>query len=183
MEGGNVANDPHEEFTGRNILYQANEVEDTALHFESPSKKSRRLSTAARTLLAARGKRPRPHLDDKVLTSWNGLMISALAKGGAVLDESRYAEAARRAAEFVIARMYNAGDRNAAAAVSRRRRGDSRYPGRLRVLRPGTAGSVRSAFELRHLELAIAFTEKQRELFEDPSAAAFFSSGAGDAIW
>jgi len=49
----------------------------------------------------------RPHLDDKVLTAWNGLMISAFARGGATLEEPRYADAARRAAEFLIARVYH----------------------------------------------------------------------------
>jgi hypothetical protein len=40
LEGGNVSNDPHGEFTGRNILYQANELEDTALHFDRPVERS-----------------------------------------------------------------------------------------------------------------------------------------------
>jgi len=53
-------------------------------------------------MLAARAKRAAPGLDDKVLTEWNGLMIASLAKGAAVLDEPRYAEAASRAAQFVL---------------------------------------------------------------------------------
>lgn len=52
-------------------------------------------------LLAAREDREYPHLDDKVLTSWNGLMISALARAGSVLDEPQYVQAAERAALFV----------------------------------------------------------------------------------
>ena len=55
---------------------------------------------AKATLLAIRSKRVRPHLDDKILTAWNGLMISAFAKGAQVLDEPRYLEAAQRAAQF-----------------------------------------------------------------------------------
>ncbi len=50
-------------------------------------------------------KRPRPHLDDKILTSWNGLMISAFAKAGAILDEPVYLEAAStRAPDFFWSR-------------------------------------------------------------------------------
>ena len=53
-------------------------------------------------LLAARNTRPRPELDDKVLTDWNGLMIAALARAAQVLDQPRYGEAAKRAARFIL---------------------------------------------------------------------------------
>jgi uncharacterized protein len=181
MEGGNVLHDPHGEFTGRNILYQANEVEDTALHFERPVEEIREaLDRAGETLLAARGKRPRPHLDDKVLTSWNGLMISALAKGGAVLDEPRYAAAARRAAEFTIGQMYDAAS---GILLRRYREGDAAIPGFLddyALFVQALLDLYEAQFDLRHLELALKLTAKQRELFEDTERGAFFSSVEGD---
>jgi uncharacterized protein YyaL (SSP411 family) len=181
MEGGNVSNDPHGEFTGRNILYQANELEDTALHFDRPVEEIRAaLSRAVETLLAARGQRPRPHLDDKVLTSWNGLMISALAKGGAILDEPRYADAARRAAEFLIAHMYDAGS---GILLRRYREGDAAIPGFLddyALFAQALLDLYETQFDRRHLDLALQLTEKQRELFEDAAGGAFFSSPAGD---
>jgi len=61
-----------------------------------------RLHTARVKLLAARAARVRPHLDDKVLTAWNGMMIGALARCGRALDESRYTAAARRAADSLL---------------------------------------------------------------------------------
>src|SRR5512135_1277269 len=60
-------------------------------------------------LLAVRDRRVPPGKDTKVLTSWNGLMIAALAEGGRVLKDARYLEAARRAAAFLLDRM-RAGD-------------------------------------------------------------------------
>jgi hypothetical protein len=56
-------------------------------------------------LLEARGKRVPPLLDDKVLTSWNGLMIGAMAEGYRVLREPRYRDSAERAARFVLAHL------------------------------------------------------------------------------
>jgi uncharacterized protein len=61
-----------------------------------------RLNEIKAGLLAAREKRVRPGLDDKRLTAWNALMISALADAGAVLGEPRYRDAAVAAAEFVL---------------------------------------------------------------------------------
>jgi uncharacterized protein YyaL (SSP411 family) len=57
------------------------------------------------TLLAARAQRTRPGLDDKRLTSWNALMIAALADAGAALQEPRYVSAAVACAEFLLERM------------------------------------------------------------------------------
>ena len=139
--------DPHGEFTGKNILYQAHTVEETARHFgQPPERRAGRARKARRSvLMAARAKRVRPHLDDKILTAWNGLMISAFAKGGAVLEDARYAEAARRAAEFVIAQLYDAGSGTLLRRYRDGRRRDSRLPRRLCHVHPGPARSLRSA--------------------------------------
>jgi uncharacterized protein YyaL (SSP411 family) len=179
---GNVTNDPHGEFTGKNILYQSLTTEETAEQFGRPPEEIREgLREAKRILLEARSRRVRPHLDDKVLTSWNGLMISALARGGAVLDEPRYAAAARRAAEFIMARMY---DPATGALLRRYRNGDAAIPGFLddyALFAQALLDLYEAQFDLRHLDLAVRLTEKQRELFEDRERGAFFSSGAGDA--
>jgi hypothetical protein len=181
LEEGNVANDPHAEFTGRNILYQANELEDTALHFGVSVEQVRAgLERAEQALLKARRRRPRPHLDDKVLTSWNGLMISALALGGAVLEEPRYATAARRAAEFLIARMV---DPQSGILLRRYRQGDAAIPGFLddyALFVQALLDLYETQFDRRHLDLAVRLTAKQRELFEDSAEGAFFSTAASD---
>ena len=61
-----------------------------------------RMAQARQTLYEVRAKRVRPGLDDKILTAWNGMMISALARGHQVLDNSAYLEAAERAADFLL---------------------------------------------------------------------------------
>jgi hypothetical protein len=180
-EGSNVESDPHGEFTGKNILYQAHTVEETARHFSQPPGEVRAALDRARgLLLAARAQRVRPHRDDKILTAWNGLMISAFAKGGAVLDDARYAEAARRAAEFVIGHLYDA---PSGRLLRRYRERDAAIPGFLddySMFVQGLLDLYEAQFDRRHLELAVRLTEKQQELFEDIASGAFFSTAAGD---
>jgi hypothetical protein len=180
--GGNVADDPHGEFTGKNILYQAHTVEETAQRFGRPLEEvGAGLEEAGRILLRARSERVRPHLDDKILTAWNGLMISAFARGGSTLEEPRYAAAARRAADFLIARMYDA---HSGALLRRWRQGAAAIPAFLddyALFAQGLLDLYEAQFDLRDLELAIRLTEKQMELFEDPAQGAFFASAADDA--
>ena len=167
---GNVHEDPHGEFTGRNILYQAEEDEEPASIAESKIK-----------LLALRSKRVRPHLDDKVLTAWNGLMISAFAKGGAILSESRYTQAARRSADFILGRMY---DPKTGLLLRRYRLQDAAIPGFLddyAFFTQGLLDLYEADFHLPYLQAAIRLTEKQLELFEDKSGGGFFSTAAGDS--
>jgi uncharacterized protein YyaL (SSP411 family) len=80
-------------FEGRNVLFVPRPVEH---EWES-------LAGAREILRAAREVRPHPLRDEKILTSWNGLMASALAVGGRVLAEPRYVAAAARAADFILA--------------------------------------------------------------------------------
>jgi len=181
-ESGNVAHDPHGEFTGKNILYQAHTLEETSARFGVPLEEVRAaLVQTEQILFQARAPRIRPHLDDKILTAWNGLMISAFALGGSVLDEPRYAEAARRAAEFVIARMY---DPQTGILLRRYREGQALIPGFLddyALFAQALLDLYEAQFDRRHLDLAIRLTDKQRELFEDTAQGAFFSTADGDS--
>jgi uncharacterized protein YyaL (SSP411 family) len=180
-EGSNVENDPHGEFTGKNILYQAHTVEETARHFnQPPGKVQAEIDRACGLLMAARAQRVRPLLDDKILTAWNGLMISAFAKAGAVLDDARYAEAARRASEFIISHLYDA---PSGRLLRRYRERDAAIPGFLddyAMFVQGLLDLYEAQFDRRHLELAVRLTEKQQELFEDAESGAFFSTAADD---
>ncbi|MCB0346604.1 MAG: thioredoxin domain-containing protein [Bdellovibrionales bacterium] len=77
-------------------------------HSFSWAEKSEPEAAAALTKLKAiRSKRPRPHLDDKILTSWNALMIRAMAKGYKVLGEDKYLKAAQAAASFLRDNLQN----------------------------------------------------------------------------
>ena len=111
---GNAPHDPHGEFTNLNLLYVARGVEDVArLSGRSVEAVTAVLDGARGRLFEARCARPRPHLDDKVLAGWNGLMIAAFARAARVtpLDEPRSAAAqktATRAARFLRDRLWDA---------------------------------------------------------------------------
>ncbi len=179
-DGGNVVSDPHAEFAGRNILYRAASVEETAEQFGRPVEEVRAaLEAAEAALLDARATRVRPHLDDKILTAWNGLMISALALGGAVLEEPRYAAAARRAADFVLSRLL---DPETGQLLRRYRQGQAAIPAFLEdyaLFTQALLDLYEAQFDRRDLEWAMRLAEKQSALFEDP-AGGFFHSPADD---
>ena len=105
---GNVA-DGTGEFAGENVLFRARSDGDLAADTGGTIEDiARRLAASRLTLFDRRRSRPRPFLDDKILTGWNGLALSALAKGHAILGEDRYREAAVRAAEFLKNRLWDA---------------------------------------------------------------------------
>src|SRR6185369_4220689 len=86
---------------GTTILSRVKTVEETARKFDlTPAEVEARLARARGHLLDVRSRRVRPHRDDKVLAAWNGLMISAMARGARVLDDEALAKKAATAAEF-----------------------------------------------------------------------------------
>jgi hypothetical protein len=181
IEDGNVAEDPHDEFAGRNILYRAATVEETAAEFGRPVEEVRAaLEAAEAALLNARAGRVRPRLDDKILTAWNGMMISALSLGGAALEEPRYAAAARRAADFALARLI---EPSTGQLLRRYRAGEAAIPGFLEdyaLLTQALLDLYEAQFDRRDLDCAVRLAEKQSALFED-AAGGFFHSPADDA--
>ncbi|XP_043513110.1 spermatogenesis-associated protein 20 isoform X1 [Frieseomelitta varia] len=103
-ESGNVKSyqDPHGELRGKNVLITHNEIEETAKHVNLSVEETKTyLKEACSILYKARSARPRPHLDDKIITAWNGLIISGLAFGGAAINNKQYIERAVDAAKFI----------------------------------------------------------------------------------
>ena len=104
-EGGNFVDPMTGKQTGQNILHLADSGAAAARHGISGEEFRQRLEKVRLRLLAARDGRIRPRRDDKILTDWNGLMIAALARAAAILNEPLYLSAARAAADFFRTRM------------------------------------------------------------------------------
>ena len=98
-------------FGGKNILQRTKSDDELASQFDlEPSTLNERLEAARATLLSARTRRIRPGTDDKVLTSWNALMLIAFAEAGRYLKRPDYIEIARRNADFLLGDLHP-GDR------------------------------------------------------------------------
>ncbi|WP_315861942.1 hypothetical protein [Paenibacillus larvae] len=84
----------------------------------------KRADLCRRKLFATREQRVHPHKDDKILTSWNGLMIMALAKGFQVLGREEYLHAAAKAVSFILDKLRRPDGR----LLARYRKGEAAYP-------------------------------------------------------
>jgi uncharacterized protein YyaL (SSP411 family) len=180
-EGGNVLEDPHGEFEGQNVLMIGNDPDTAAEKFGIPPEKARLfLLSAIRKLFEARQFRPRPDRDDKILTSWNGLMISAFCNAYGAFGNRLYLEAAEKAAAFILGNLV--------------RREDGRL---LRRYRDGRAGIEARAddyaffiralldihgitFEPRYLTAAFSFMDTQIGLFFDEVSGGFYNTPSDD---
>jgi uncharacterized protein YyaL (SSP411 family) len=85
------------------------------LHVTSPE--AAKFAVERAKLFAIREKRVRPHRDEKVLTAWNGLMISALSRAAQAFDEPKYRDAAERAARYLVANRLKDGKLTRTATV------------------------------------------------------------------
>ena len=92
---------------GRNVLHLNMKVETLAEAENIPIFEADHILKKGKdTLFEAREKRPRPSTDEKIITSWNGLMITALATGYVVLGEEKYIETAKRCADFIWSQQW-----------------------------------------------------------------------------
>ncbi|XP_045035802.1 spermatogenesis-associated protein 20 isoform X1 [Daphnia magna] len=183
--------DPHDELKGQNVLIVRGSEEETAAKFGLSLDVFRQLlKTALSTMREARQRRPRPHLDDKMLASWNGLMISAFAKAGTVLMEDTYVERAVKAAEFVRQHLFD--QQSGRLFRSCYRGGDGQ--GAVSQIDEPIAGFlddyafvVRGLLDLytacqdeKWIQWADELQQKQDDLFWDASQGGYFTSPAGD---
>jgi uncharacterized protein len=179
--GGNVRSDPQGEFQNKNILIVRHTVEETAAKFGMTTDAIDGALTKARSgLYALRNSRPRPHLDDKAIAAWNGLMISAFARAYQVLDDPRYLSAARKAASFIENRMVH----NDTGRLLRRYRAGEAAIGAFAddyaSLVQGLLDLYEASFETRWLTWAVSLQKIQDELFRDRTGGGYFNSDNGD---
>jgi uncharacterized protein len=190
-EAGNVpaALDPHGELRGKNILAQRRSLLDTAKELSlSPEQANDRLLAALVRLRAVRSKRPRPQLDDKILTANNGLMISALAKAHQVIGDVESAVpgftpdlvAAIRAAEFVQRELFDPA-RGVLFRAWREGRGTAEgFAEDYAFFIQALLDLYEASFEIRWLQWAERLQAKMDELFWDDRRGGYFNSAADD---
>jgi uncharacterized protein YyaL (SSP411 family) len=173
--------DPQDEFRGQNILIARHTIAETAQHFKKSEDEVRQsLARSREKLLSVRNQRPRPHLDDKILASWNGLMISAYSRAAQLSDEPHYLGAATRAAKFVRANLY---DKSRKVLFRNYREGRSDIEGfadDYAFVIQGLVDLYEASFDIEWLKFAMELQETQDQLFFDHKSGGYFSTSGTD---
>jgi hypothetical protein len=167
---------------GKNVLHITHSFEETASRFGiDVTDLHVLLGRSKKILFDAREKRVRPLRDDKILTSWNGLMIGAMARVGDLLGETRYVDAAKNAAEFIWTNLRPSGK-----LLHRWRDGEARFDAYLdsyAFLIKGLLELYEATFEIMWLERAIELQREQDiELYDDSSGGYFTNREAPDLL-
>jgi uncharacterized protein YyaL (SSP411 family) len=174
--------DPQDEFRGKNILIERHTIAETAKEFKKSEGEVRQsLERSREKLLAIRAKRPRPHLDDKIIAASNGLMISAYARAAQVLDEPRYLEAATRAAKFLRANLF---DEKSKLLFRNYRDGRGAVEGfadDYAFVVQGLLDLYEASFDVEWLKFAMQLQETQDRLFFDEKNGGYFTTSGKDA--
>jgi uncharacterized protein YyaL (SSP411 family) len=192
LPDGNAPFDPQNEFVGKNLLYTARALDEIVSATAKPRAEiEAALARARETLLERRATRPRPHLDDKILTAWNGLMIGAFARAHRVIGTEIVTgngpggnvclDMARRAALFIWKHLWNAETRT---LLRRYRKGDAAVEGYAEdyaYLAFGLLELFQSDGDARWLEWALMLQRRQDELFGDPVDGGWFGTTGRDA--
>jgi len=195
-EHGNVPAelDPQGELKGKNVLMQRQSIVQTAkAQGLDVVEANDRVLAALEKLRARRKERPRPSRDDKIITAWNGLMISALARGAMVLREApeekenekeereRLLSAAGKTAEFLERELYEA-ERGVLYRNWRDGRGKAEgFAEDYAFLVQGLLDLYEAGFEERWLAWALRLQRTMDEKFWDEANGGYFNSQAGDA--
>jgi len=161
-------------FEGKNILNLPKPIPQCAkLLSRDPEELKAELAESRQKLFAAREQRVRPALDDKVLVSWNGLMIDSLARAARALGEPRYLRAAKQAADFLLGTLRREDGRLLHAWRGGQAKLDA-YLDDYAALAGGLVSLYEAGGEQVYAERAVALCDALLELFADPEGAGFF---------
>src|SRR6516165_990291 len=173
--------DPQDEFRGKNILIERRTMTETAERFNKTEQEVRELLAKSRDkLFAIRAKRPRPHLDDKIIAAWNGLMISAFARAARVLDDPRYLELATRGANFLRSDLYDSSRKILYRSYRKGRSNIEGFADDYAFVVQGLLDLYEATFDIEWLKFASQLQETQDRLFFDEKNGGYFSSSGRD---
>lgn len=185
--------DPHGELKGVNVLTAVGtDRSDIMADFgiAGEAELDAYLERARKVLFEARLKRPRPHLDDKILTSWNALMISGLCHAGAARDRTDYIEKARETASFVRENLYESGNKTLLRSIYTSKsdaENVEQIAAPIRGFVDDYAFMVRALLDLYEITFDSAWIEwaaelqrRQDELFWDQEGGGYFTSDISD---
>ena len=162
-------------------MIERHTIPETAKHFRKTEEEIGKLLAQSREkLFSIRAKRPRPHLDDKIIAGWNGLMISAYARGAQVLDEARYLEIATRAAKFLRTNLY---EEKSKLLYRNYRGGRSDIEGfadDYAFVIQGLLDLYEASLDVQWLKFAVELQETQDRLFFDGKNGGYFSTSGKD---
>jgi uncharacterized protein len=173
--------DLQDEFRGENILIERHTIAETAKHFGKTEGEIRKLLAQCREkLFSIRARRPRPHLDDKIIAAWNGLMISAYARGAQVLDEPRYLEIATRAAKFLRTNLYEEKSKSLYRNYRGGRSDIEGFADDYAFMIQGLLDLYEASFDVEWLKFAVELQKTQDRLFFDETNGGYFSTSGED---
>ena len=174
--------DPQDEFRGKNILIERHTIAETAKQFKKSEDDVRQsLARSREKLFAIRAKRPRPHLDDKIIAAWNGLMISAYARAAQILDEPRYLESATRAANFLRAHLWDDSRKTLFRSYREGRSAVEGFADDYAFVVQGLLDLYEASFDVEWLKFAMQLQETQDRLFLDEKSGGYFTTSGKDA--
>jgi len=192
LPDGNAPFDPQNEFVHKNLLYTARGIDEVmSATAKSRAEVEAALARARAKLHERRSQRQRPHLDDKVLTAWNGLMIGAFARAARTVAVGAdlkirlykvrpYIDSARRAALFIWKHLWKP---ETQTLLRRYRKGDAAVEGYAEdyaYLIFGLLELFQADGDPRWLEWALMLQRRQDELFADPVEGGWFSTTGRD---
>ncbi len=164
----------HGNFEHANILNLPRTLRDQAKALgRNLTDLTQELNESRAKLFAVREKRIHPSKDDKVITAWNGLMIDAMARAGAVLGETRYLDAAVKAANFLLTDLRD----KKGNLLHTWRHGKAKIDAYLddyANLANGLLSLYEATFDGRHLDQAVAVMQVVLEHFADKKGGGFY---------
>jgi uncharacterized protein len=173
--------DPQDEFRGKNILIERHTIAETANHFKKSEDDVRQsLSRSREKLFSIRVKRPRPHLDDKIIAAWNGLMISAYARAAQILDDPRFLESATCAANFVRGHLWDAAKKTLYRSYRDGRGEVEGFADDYAFVIQGLLDLYEASFDIEWLKFAMQLQQTQDRLFLDEKNGGYFSTSGKD---
>jgi uncharacterized protein YyaL (SSP411 family) len=180
---GNYIDEAQGKRTGKNILHMTSSLQELSRELNYDYNEFlEKVGEINSLLFAERSKRIHPYKDDKILTDWNGLMIAALSKGGFILNEKKYIDAAIKAVSFIKKNLMT----DEGILIHNYRQGPSNIPGFLddyAFLIWGLLNLYEATFELDYLKCAIELNEIQLKLFwDDYVGGGFYFSPADSEV-